>query len=98
MSIATDSAIARAWRRGQAGWPSRFVLVQFPNTPLIVALAGSATSRLTNGRTSAYAEAVGQVGLAVFAYLELTDGANWLRRLLGAVVLVVLVVTLARSA
>lgn len=92
------SDVARAWRRGQAGWPSRFVVVQFPNAPLIVALAGSATSRLTDGRTSDYAEAVGRVGLAVFAYLELTDGANWLRRLLGVVVLASLVATLARSA
>lgn len=94
----TRADVARAWRRGQAGWPARFVLVQFPNAPLIVALAGSATARIADGQTADYAEAVGSVGLAVFAYLELTDGANWLRRLLGATVLSVLVVTLARSA
>lgn len=98
MGIATDTGIAQAWRRGQAGWPSRFVLVQFPNPPLIVALAGSAVARLADGDTASYAEAVSRVGLAVFAYLELTDGANWFRRLLGAVVLVDLVVTLARAA
>jgi hypothetical protein len=98
VGTATGSGIAHAWRRGQAGWPSRFVLVQFPNPPLIVALAGSAVSRLAEGDTARYAEAVGRVGLAVFAYLELTDGANWFRRLLGAVVLVDLVVTLARAA
>jgi hypothetical protein len=89
--------IAAAWRRGQAGWPSRFVIAQFPNPPLIVALAGSVVAALADGRTSDYASAVSRLGLAVFAYLELTDGANWLRRLLGAAVLVQLVVTLARA-
>jgi hypothetical protein len=96
--VVTGGDVARAWRRGQAGWPARFVLVQFPNPPLIVALAGLAVARIADGRAADYAEAVGRVGLAVFAYLELTDGANWLRRLLGAAVLVALVMKLARAA
>jgi hypothetical protein len=90
--------VAAAWRRGQAGWPKRFVLVQFPNPPLIVALAGSAVAGLTSGRTSDYADAISNVGLAVFAYLELTDGVNWFRRVLGAVVIARLVQTLAHAA
>lgn len=85
--------ITAAWRRGQEGWPSRFVLVQFPNPPLIAALAGSAVAGLADGRAAHYAEIVSRLGLAVFAYLELTDGANWLRRLLGAAVLIRLVTT-----
>jgi hypothetical protein len=86
-------AIAAAWRRGQEGWPSRFVLVQFPNPPLIVALVGSVVAGLADGRTAHYANVSAQLGLAVFAYLELTDGANWLRRLLGAAVLIQLIIT-----
>jgi hypothetical protein len=93
MAAALD--LPGAWRRGQQGWPRRFVLVQFPNPPLIVALAGALVAALAGGRTADYARAVGHIGLAVFAYLELTDGVNWFRRLLGAAVLVSLVMTLA---
>jgi hypothetical protein len=89
--------IAAAWRRGQAGWPSRFVLVQFPNLPLIVALAASVAAGLADDGAAHYAEAVNRLGLAVFAYLELTDGVNWFRRALGAGVLVWLVITLGRA-
>ena len=92
----TRASIARAWRRGQQGWPSRFVVFQFPNLPLLVALAGLAVARFTDGRASGYAEALGRVGLTIFAYLEVTAGVNWLRRLLGAVVLAHVVVTLGR--
>lgn len=93
----TTVDIAAAWRRGQEGWPTRFVLVQLPNLPLIVALAGSVVAGLAGGRTANYSEAVSRIGLAVFGYLELTDGANWFRRLLGAAVLVQLVVALGRA-
>lgn len=89
--------IGLAWRRGQKGWPRRFVLVQFPNPPLILALTGLAAAAFTNGTASSYAEAVGRIGLAVFGYLELTAGANWLRRVIGAGVLVALVHALAQS-
>jgi hypothetical protein len=89
--------IPRAWRRGQEGWPSRFVLVQVPNVPLLVALAASAVGPLIHGDARAYVDAAGRVALGVFAYLELTDGVNWFRRLVGAVVLVYLVYTLGQS-
>ncbi len=32
--------IAKLWRRGQVGWPRRFPIAQFPNPPLLLALAG----------------------------------------------------------
>ena len=89
--------IAAAWRRSQRGWPSRFVLVQFPNLPLTVALVSSLAAGLTGGRAAGYATAVSRLALAVFAYLELSDGANWFRRLLGAVVLIWLVITLGHA-
>ncbi len=87
-------ALVSAWRRGQAGWPTGFVIVQVPNAPLLVALAGSVVAGVTEGRTAGSAEATGRLALGVFAYLELTHGANWLRRALGAAVAVWLVVRL----
>ena len=86
--------LAAAWRRGQEGWPRGFVIAQFPNPPLLVALAGSGVAAVTEGRTASTAEAVSRLALGVFAYLEVTDGANWFRRSLGAGVGVYLVVTL----
>jgi hypothetical protein len=85
------------WRRGQEGWPRRFVLIQLPNLPLLVALTASAVGRLTEGDAAAYANAIGRLALAIFAYLELTDGANWLRRLLGATIMAYLIYTLGQA-
>jgi hypothetical protein len=85
------------WKRGQQGWPRRFVLVQFPNVPLLIALAGVVVAAVATGRTADYADAVARIGLGIFAYLELTDGANWFRRLLGAAVLGYVVIKLGRA-
>jgi hypothetical protein len=41
-----------------------------------------------------YCDATFSLFLAVWAYLELTDGANWFRRVLGAGALAYLVVRL----
>jgi hypothetical protein len=78
------------WRRGQQGWPRRFVLVQLPNTPLLVGLAGGVAARVTDGTAHDVARVVGTAGLAVWALMELLQGVNWFRRLLGAAVLVFL--------
>ena len=51
----------------------------------------SFVGRLADGDAAAYADAIGRLALAVFAYLEFTDGANWLRRLLGATIMAYLV-------
>lgn len=76
------------------GWPRRFVIAQFPNAPLLVALAASVVASLTAGRVAGTAEAISRLALGVFAYLELVDGVNWFRRVLGAAVAVWLVVRL----
>ena len=68
--------------------PGGFVLAQWPNPPLWVALVAALVGRLTDGRVHAVATAVFFMGLTVWAYLELTDGVNWFRRLLGAAGLV----------
>jgi hypothetical protein len=70
-------------RLTQIGFPRRFVIVQFPNAPLIVAFIAGAVGKYTQGSGHAYASALSYLAFAVFAYLELAEGVNWFRRLLG---------------
>ena len=90
------SALAAYWRRGQQGWPADFPVLQLPNAPLLVALAGWVVDRLAGG--SGPARAVFYVGLAAWAWQELADGANWFRRLVGATGLVYVVIRVGASA
>jgi len=80
------------WRRGQHGWPASFPLLQFPNAPLLVALGGWVVAALTVGSLHAYARAAFYAGLAAWAWEEVADGANWVRRAAGAGALVYVVV------
>jgi hypothetical protein len=63
--------------------PRRFPIVQFPNPPLIVAGLAGAAARLVNRRYSRVAQLVSYLGLLVWAVEEISNGANWLRRLFG---------------
>jgi hypothetical protein len=63
--------------------PRRFVIVQFPNAPLIVAVIAGETGKQIHGESHAYALSVSYLALAIWAYLELVEGVNWFRRLLG---------------
>lgn len=84
--------LAQLWRLGQRGWPQRFVLVQFPNTPLLIALAASFSSRFVGGSARPYADAGFSLFAGVWAYLEVTHGVNWFRRVMGLSFLVYLVI------
>jgi hypothetical protein len=75
-------------------WPRRYPLVQFPNPPLLAALAGSVAARVLDGQAHDAADAVFYVGLSAWAYLELSDGANAFRRVFGAAGLVYVTVRL----
>jgi hypothetical protein len=66
--------------------------VQFPNPPLLVALGALGVAALTDGSVHSYAQATFYAGLAAWAWLEVADGANWLRRGLGAAGLAYVVV------
>lgn len=79
----------------KGGWPRAFPLVQVPNPPLAVALVATVVEQLAEGDLHDYAYAIASVGFAAWAYLELSAGANWFRRLLGAGALVWLVLRLA---
>lgn len=70
-------------RLTQIGWPRRFVIVQFPNAPLIIAFIAGETGKHTHGSGHAYASAVSYLAFAIWAYLELVEGVNWFRQLLG---------------
>lgn len=65
------------------GFPAQFPIVQFPNAPLIVALAAGVVARTSHGSGHGYASSVSYLALAIWAYEELVRGANWFRRLLG---------------
>jgi hypothetical protein len=77
------------------GWPRRFPIVQFPNPPLLLALAGWGLAAVTDGTAHDVGRAVFTVGLGVWAWEEATDGANWFRRLLGVGAFVWIVADLA---
>jgi hypothetical protein len=84
------------WRRGQEGWPPGFVLVQFPNAALLIYVAAAVVTRLASGWVHDGAWALARVALVIWAYEEAASGVNWLRRGVGAVVLVAVTVGLAR--
>jgi hypothetical protein len=81
------------WRRGQRGWPERYPLVQFPNAPLIVAFAAALVARITDGTVQDVARLVTEVGVIMWALMEIARGSNAFRRVLGAVVLALVVVS-----
>lgn len=85
------------WERAQRGWPASFPLVQFPNPPLILALTGMLVAELTSGEVHDYARATFYTGIAAWAWLELTSGDNWVRRVLGAGGLVFVVVRVGEA-
>jgi hypothetical protein len=75
---------AGVWRRGQRGWPASFPLAQLPNPPLLTAAAAWLIAAPTEGAVHAYARAAFYAALAAWAWGEMADGANWVRRALGA--------------
>jgi hypothetical protein len=83
------------WRRGQAGWPPRFPIAQLPNPPLLVALAGWALAATTDGAAHHTGRALLVAGIAVWASMEVSAGANWFRRGLGVAGLVWVAVQVA---
>jgi hypothetical protein len=87
--------VAELWRRGQVGWPRRFPIVQFPNPPLLLALAGWGVGAVTTGTARQVGRAALTLGLAVWALEEAVSGVNWFRRLLGVAVGVWIVARLA---
>jgi hypothetical protein len=83
-SVATGPRLRKRWHRGKRGWPASFPVLQFPNAPLLVALAALLVAAVTDGSAHAYARAAFYAALATWAWEELAAGVNWARRVLGA--------------
>jgi hypothetical protein len=79
------------------GWPARFVLVQFPNPPLIAALLASVAGHFTHGTGHRYLLSMFYAALSVWAYEEARYGVNWFRHLLGLGFSVYILLSLASA-
>ena len=93
--------LGAAWRHyrrlTRSGWPRDFPIAQLPNPPLLVAAVGWLIGAIASGELHRTGRAVFYIGLAVWAWEELTSGVNWFRRLTGAGVLVWLAAQIAAS-
>jgi hypothetical protein len=78
-------------------WPRGFPLVQFPNAPLIIAFISGLVAGMLHGAGHREAVAISFLAMAIWAYLELVDGVNWFRHLLGLVYTVSTVAHLAMA-
>jgi hypothetical protein len=84
------------WERGQRGWPEESPVVQLPNPPLLVAFGGWLVAAQTDGSAQSAGRGVFYAGLAAWAWGELAEGANWVRRALGVAGFAFVIVRLAR--
>jgi hypothetical protein len=91
----SDTSLRKLWDRGQRGWPPDAPIAQFPNAPLLTAIAAWIVGFFTSGSAHDAASAVFYVALSCFAWWELTDGVNNARRVVGAAVLLFVVFSLA---
>ena len=85
------------WKRSHRGWPAGFPLVQVPNAPLLAAFAGWLVAALTGGLVHDCARATFYAGLAAWAWKELEDGANRVRRGIGAAALLFVVAKITEA-
>ena len=91
------AAWGRFKRLTDLGFPRSFPIVQFPNEPLIVGLVAGLAAKYLHGPRHPYAMALGQLGIAIWAYGELAQGVNWFRRLLGLAFVIITVMTVAKA-
>lgn len=92
-----NERLVQLWRRGQRGWPADNPVAQFPNAPLLVAIAAWIARQLTDGTANDWASAIFYVAISCFAFWELVDGVNRFRRIGGAVILVLTVYLVAQA-
>lgn len=73
-----------------------YVVAQVPNLPLTIALLAIVAGWILNEGSTAFsvARAIFFTGFTIWAYLELAEGVNGFRRLLGAAGLAYVVVSL----
>lgn len=77
---------------------NKLVVFQFPNIPIIIALVAWLTSHLPFlSDIKAELQIVTSLFLFIWAYLEVTGGANYFRRLFGAIVGLIVFINLITS-
>lgn len=77
-------SLLSAYRRARRlSWPAAYPIAQFPNPPLIIGLLALGLRYLAAGTAADVLGAVGYLFIGVWAYLEVTDGVNAFRRVLG---------------
>ena len=81
----------------QLSFPRSYPVVQFPNAPLVLAFLSGLVARHTHGQEHADLQAVFYLSIAVWAYLELFQGVNTFRRLLGLTYMISTAVDLASA-
>ena len=69
----------------------RVVLAQTPNIPILGWFVFTILSKFTNGSLATASSRIASAFIFVWAYLEVTEGANYLRRGLGLIVMIFLV-------
>ena len=76
-----------------------YTVGQFPNAPFIFGMVGLVASWILSSGSTGYAlaRAIFYVGLAVWAWLEMSDGVNGFRRVLGAGGLIFVLASLTRD-
>ena len=87
----TRSALRWAFADRRTG---RIVIAQRPNAPLALWLLATVIGLFLHGTAHMVVSAIARIALVIWAADELARGVNPWRRLLGAVVLVAVVVTL----
>ena len=70
-----------------SGWPASYPIFQPPNKPMLVAQGLRVVSAIADEPLRSATRAGSQAALAWWAYREVTDGANVVRRAIGVVAL-----------
>ena len=72
----------------------KYVTYELPNVPIILAALFYFISALSEDDIANFTELIGRTFLIFWALLELSQGANKFRRLLGATVLIFIVINI----
>ena len=80
-----------------SGWPARYPIFQPPNAPVLVAQGLRLAAAVSDGPVRSAALVGSRAAMAWWAYGELSEGANVVRRAIGAVALGSVAVRAGRS-
>jgi hypothetical protein len=70
-----------------SGWPARYPIFQPPNAPVLIAQGLRVVAAVSDGPVRSAALVGSRAATAWWAYGELTEGVNVVRRAIGAVAL-----------